>query len=94
MSITQTARLSDTQLVAEVKRLVGGERDTVVQLIVHLAEMDGRDIHLAAGYPSLYIYCSRSCISPDTRPTTASKSHAPASRSRGSSACSKRAHSP
>ena len=55
--MTQTSRLSDTQLVAEVKRLVGCEHDTVTQLIVHLAEMDGRDIHLAAGYPSFYRYC-------------------------------------
>lgn len=55
--MAQTSRLSDAQLVAEVKRLVGCEHDTVVKLIVHLAEMDGRDIHLAAGYPSLYIYC-------------------------------------
>jgi hypothetical protein len=43
--------------VAEVKRLVRCEHDTIAQLIVHLAEMDGRDIHLAAGYPSLYVYC-------------------------------------
>src|SRR5687768_5005999 len=57
MSITQTSGLSDAQLVAEVKRLVRCEHDTAVQLIVHLAEMDGRDIHLAAGYPSLYTYC-------------------------------------
>src|SRR5687767_766018 len=57
MSIKESSRLSDAQLVAEVKRLVDCERDTVAQLIVHLAEMDGRDIHLAAGYPSLYTYC-------------------------------------
>ena len=57
MTMTQTAGLSDAQLVAEVKRLVRGERDTVAQLIVHLAEMDSRPIHLAAGFPSLYVYC-------------------------------------
>ena len=55
--MTQTARLSDAQPVTEVKRLLGCEYDTIVQLIVHLAEMDGRDIHLAAVYPSLYTYC-------------------------------------
>ena len=57
MSMIQASQLSDVQLVAEIKRLVRYEHDTVAQLIVHLAEMDGRDIHLAAGYPSLYMYC-------------------------------------
>lgn len=52
-----TTTLSDAQLVAEVKRLVRGERDTVAELVVHLAEMDSRPIHLAAGFPSLYMYC-------------------------------------
>ena len=53
----QTSHLSDAQLVTEVKRLVRCDHDTVARLIVHLAEMDGRTIHLAAGYPSLYKYC-------------------------------------
>jgi hypothetical protein len=60
MKMSQTSQmsaLSDAELVAEVKRLVRCERDTIVQLVVHLAEMDHRTIHLAAGFPSLYTYC-------------------------------------
>src|SRR5688572_15829275 len=49
--------LSDDQLVTEVKRLLGCERTAIAQVVVHLAEMDGRPIHLAAGFPSLYAYC-------------------------------------
>jgi hypothetical protein len=57
MTIIETVNLSDAQLVAEVKRLVRCERGTIAELVVHLAEMDGRHIHLAAGFPSLYVYC-------------------------------------
>jgi hypothetical protein len=57
MTITETVNLSDAQLVAEVKRLVRCERGTIAELVVHLAAMDGRRIHLAAGFPSLYVYC-------------------------------------
>jgi len=54
MITTPAVDLSDGQLVQEVKRLVPCERGAIAQLIVHLAEMDGRTIHLAAGFPSLY----------------------------------------
>jgi hypothetical protein len=57
MTITQPVVLSDAQLVAEVKRLVRCERGDIARLVVHLADMDDRRIHLAAGFPSLYVYC-------------------------------------
>jgi hypothetical protein len=57
MTITQPVVLSDAQLVVEVKRLVRCERGDVAQLVVHLADMDDRRIPLAAGFPSLYVYC-------------------------------------
>jgi len=57
MRMSPAHNLSDGQLVAEVKRLVRCERDAIAQLVVHLAEMDNRHIHLAAGFPSLYAYC-------------------------------------
>ena len=49
--------LSDAELVARVKSLVATEHDITAQLVAHLAELDTRDIHLRAGYPSLFIYC-------------------------------------
>jgi hypothetical protein len=57
MRVSQSSDLSDAQLVAEVKRLIGCERGAIARLIVHVAEMDDREIHLAAGFPSLYAYC-------------------------------------
>jgi hypothetical protein len=40
-----------------VRHLIARERDVTAELIAHLAELDTRDVHLRAGYPSLYIYC-------------------------------------
>jgi hypothetical protein len=54
---SQTVALSDTQLVAELKRPARVLRETIAQMVVHLAEMDDRQLHLAAGFPSLYAYC-------------------------------------
>jgi hypothetical protein len=55
--VASLARLSDAELVTQVKALVARERDVTAELIAHLAEMDTRDFHFRAGYPSLYIYC-------------------------------------
>jgi hypothetical protein len=57
MTLLPTSNMSDVQLVAATKRLVAAERATVAQVIVHLAEIELRRIHLAAGFPSLYAYC-------------------------------------
>jgi hypothetical protein len=50
-------RLSDNELIAGVKSLVGRERVTTAQLVAHLAELDTRDVHLREGYNSLFVYC-------------------------------------
>jgi hypothetical protein len=50
--------MSDEELVAEVKRLVGSERETTARLVAHLAELDARRLHLGAGFPSLFVYCT------------------------------------
>ncbi len=55
--LTSLTRLSDAELVARVKSLVARERDATAHLVAHLAEMDTRDVHLRAGYESLYVYC-------------------------------------
>jgi len=50
--------LSDRALVAEVMRLAGCERQATVHLITHLAELDKRKLYRAAGYSSLFTYCT------------------------------------
>jgi hypothetical protein len=49
--------LDDVDLVARLRNLAAREREATVELVAHLAELDTRDIHLRAGYPSLFVYC-------------------------------------
>ncbi len=56
--LTRVARLSDQDLLTEVKGLAQSEREATVALIAHLAEIDERRLHLAEGYPSLFRYCT------------------------------------
>jgi len=55
--LTSLSHLSDAELVARVKSLTARERDATAQLVAHLAELDTRDVHLRAGYGSLFVYC-------------------------------------
>ena len=50
-------RLSDDELVARLKSLAARERRATALLVAHLAELDTRDLHLRAGYPTLFVYC-------------------------------------
>jgi hypothetical protein len=57
-SILITAsRLSDDALLARIKHLAIRERDATVELVAHLAELDGRQTHLGEGPGSVYKYC-------------------------------------
>jgi len=58
MKITIPSHLSDDDLVAEVKSLVMREQAATARLIAHLAEFDARRLHLAAGFSSLFTYCT------------------------------------
>ena len=49
--------LADADLVARVKTLIDRDRDTTAEIVAHLAELDTRDVHLRAGYRSLFAYC-------------------------------------
>jgi hypothetical protein len=49
--------LSDSELVAALKTFTVRERDAIVHVVAHLAELDTRDIHLREGHPSLFVYC-------------------------------------
>ncbi len=57
MRITHAARLTNTELIAEVTRLARGEREATVALIVHLAEFDARRLYEGAGFSSTFKYC-------------------------------------
>jgi hypothetical protein len=50
--------LSDEELTAEVLRLARSERAAKAALVAHLAEFEVRGLHLAAGFPSLFMYCT------------------------------------
>jgi hypothetical protein len=50
-------RLTDDELVVRVKELAGQHRNTTVELILHLAELESRGLHLRASYGSLFEYC-------------------------------------
>jgi HNH endonuclease len=66
MSISIASQLSDAELIAEVKRLARCERQVTVELISHLAELESRKLHLSAGFPSLFAYCTGAlCLSED-----------------------------
>jgi hypothetical protein len=53
------SQLSDTELVAEVALLAHSERRSTAALIAYLAELDARRLHLRAGFPSLFVYCTQ-----------------------------------
>ena len=61
-------RLSDVELVAQVKDLAARERLCTAAVVAHLSELDTRDIHLREGYSSLFAYSWR----PTSRPRTTS----------------------
>jgi 5-methylcytosine-specific restriction endonuclease McrA len=51
--------LSDDELLAEVQRLAAKERQATATLIRSLMELDARRLYLAAGYSSLFAFCTR-----------------------------------
>jgi hypothetical protein len=56
-SLDRLVRLSDAELIAEVKSLIRREHGVTAAVIAHLAEMATRDVHLREGYTSLFAYC-------------------------------------
>ncbi len=59
MTHTSFARLSDDQLLAEVKRLAATERRATAALIRSLMELDVRRLYLGEGCSSLFTYCTQ-----------------------------------
>jgi hypothetical protein len=57
--LTDHAALADRELLAEVHRLAGNEREATVQLIAALGELDARRLYLGEGCSSLFTYCTQ-----------------------------------
>jgi len=55
--IQRCRAMSDDDLESSTKNLCAIERRTTVELLVHLAVLDERDLALRRAQPSLYIYC-------------------------------------
>jgi HNH endonuclease len=53
------SRLSDDELLNEVKRLAAIEREATADLIRSLAEVEARRLHLASGCSSMFAYCTQ-----------------------------------
>jgi 5-methylcytosine-specific restriction endonuclease McrA len=56
--LSNTARLSDVDLLARVQHLAHRERQATVALIAYLAEVDVRRLYLGEGYASMFTYCT------------------------------------
>lgn len=50
-------RLTDAELLSEVRVLVAREREATATLVLSLAEVEARQLYLALGHPSLHSYC-------------------------------------
>ena len=57
--LTRNARLSDVELLEEVKRLTVAEREATAGLIAALGELDARRLYLGEGCSSLFAYCTQ-----------------------------------
>jgi hypothetical protein len=60
MSFNNPCQLSDAELEAEVLQYARRAREATAHLVALLAELDARQLHLAAGFSSLFGYCTQS----------------------------------
>jgi 5-methylcytosine-specific restriction endonuclease McrA len=56
--MTRFKSLSDRELLSETLRLRRQERETTLQILIHLNEIERRRLHLKLGYSSLFDYCT------------------------------------
>src|SRR5438128_2365054 len=58
--LATAAALSDQDLLTRLSALAGKERETMAELLAHLATLDERpNVYAAQGYGSLYAYCTQ-----------------------------------
>jgi hypothetical protein len=50
--------LTNPELLAQAERLVASERRCAAELVVHVAEIERRRLHLARGFHCLHAYCT------------------------------------
>jgi hypothetical protein len=50
---------SDEKLLSNVAKLAGSHRELTAKLVVHLAEIEERRLHLVAGYSSMFDFCQQ-----------------------------------
>src|SRR6266480_716346 len=61
--LATAAALSDQDLLARPSALAGRERETLAELLAHLAALEARPAAYAAqGYGSLYGYCTQALL--------------------------------
>jgi 5-methylcytosine-specific restriction endonuclease McrA len=51
--------LSSHALAARLSELLADERQTIVAFVLHLAELERRQLHLELGYSSLFVFCTQ-----------------------------------
>ena len=51
--------ISNRQLLSSIRKLSEKERETVLSILVHLAEIDRRKLYLPMGYSTLYEFCKK-----------------------------------
>ena len=52
-------RLTNSNLDQNLRKLVATERELLVEILAHIAEVDRRKLHLAMAYPSLFEYLTK-----------------------------------
>jgi 5-methylcytosine-specific restriction endonuclease McrA len=57
--IIDITQLTNEALLAETKRAAALERRTTAELLTLLIEVERRALHLALGYSSMFVYCTR-----------------------------------
>src|SRR6185436_9583993 len=58
MTVMEPSLLTDECLTERLSRLALDHRRTLADLLLHLSEFDVRELHLRAGYSSLFVYCT------------------------------------
>ena len=58
----ELTQLTDEALVAETKRMAAVERQATAELLLLLIEFERRGLHLALGYSSMFMYCTRALL--------------------------------
>ena len=56
MNRSSLAGLSDNALLSQLHKLVDREKQTTLSILLHLAEVNRRDLYLEYGYSSLFDY--------------------------------------